>query len=60
MYIGDHEADVRFARNIGIKLGKKAKVIAVAVTYSGSNPKGWDYQPDFTLTEPQDLLKLCS
>jgi HAD superfamily hydrolase (TIGR01549 family) len=58
MYIGDHEADVHFAHSLGEKLGKRAKVIAVAVTYSGSNPQLWDYQPDFTLAKPKDLLKL--
>ena len=60
MYVGDHEADVQFARNLDKILGKSVKVISVAVTYSGSTPKKWNYQPDFTLGQPQDILAICT
>ncbi|RKF18170.1 HAD family hydrolase [Alginatibacterium sediminis] len=47
MYIGDHEADVKFARNLQSALGDNAKVIAVAVTYSRAEPESWECQPDY-------------
>ncbi|OZS43717.1 HAD family hydrolase [Photobacterium sanguinicancri] len=59
MYIGDHEADVQFARNIHTALGENARVIAVAVTYSGATPERWATQPDFIIHTPTELTTLC-
>jgi phosphoglycolate phosphatase-like HAD superfamily hydrolase len=58
IYVGDHEGDVKFARNIEIKLGKESKVIAVTVKYSGANTSGWNHKPDFEIESPLDLLKI--
>jgi len=58
LYIGDHEGDVRFARNLASKLCKSNKVISLAATYSGATPDSWFYKPDFTLSTPVDLLKI--
>lgn len=46
MYIGDHEADVQFARNLQQSLGQGSRVIAVAAAYSGATPEAWQHQPD--------------
>jgi len=35
VYIGDHEGDVEFARNIEIELNNNSKVISIAAKYSG-------------------------
>lgn len=56
MYIGDHEADTKFARNLQAELGGSTKVIAVAAGYSRSEPDKWDSQPDFTANTVEDLL----
>lgn len=56
MYIGDHETDVRFARNIELELKNKLKVISVTVTYSGANPGDWEEQPDDVASSPSDLI----
>jgi HAD superfamily hydrolase (TIGR01549 family) len=54
-YIGDHEGDIEFARNIEKESRKKIKVIAIAVSYSGSQPGIWSYQPDFTAKSSKEL-----
>lgn len=43
MYIGDHEADVQFARNLQTALGGRTRVIAVAAAYSRAKPEEWGY-----------------
>jgi len=58
MYIGDHEADTQFARNLQAALGESAKVISVAAAYSRSEPESWDSQPDFIARNVQDLLAI--
>ncbi|QIA63096.1 HAD hydrolase-like protein [Vibrio astriarenae] len=58
MYIGDHEADVKFARNLQQSLGEKAKVISVAVAYSRSEPEFWDHKPDYTAYRVEDLAHI--
>ncbi len=58
MYIGDHEADVKFARNIELELGKHSKVISVAVTYSGANPRDWGEQPDSVASNALELISI--
>lgn len=58
IYIGDHEGDVQFARNIERELNKSNKVISVAVSYSGANIDTWKFQPDFIAKYPTDILRL--
>lgn len=55
MYIGDHEADVKFARNIQDALGYGSKVISVTAAYSGANPKAWSIKPDYVASCVSDL-----
>lgn len=56
LYIGDHEADTVFARNIEQVLGTRATVIAVAVTYSGAKPDSWAAKPDWIIDAPEELM----
>lgn len=58
IYIGDHEGDTAFARNIERDLSKGNKIISVAVRYSGANSTNWKYKPDFELESPNELLNL--
>lgn len=58
MYIGDHEADVQFARNLQAALGGNARVIAVAAAYSGAAPESWSCQPDYTARSVDELYDL--
>lgn len=55
LYIGDHEADTLFARNIQRALGASATVLAVAVTYSGARPDTWAEKPDWVIDSPSEL-----
>ncbi len=56
IYVGDHIADVIFARNIADALGPSSTVIAVIVTYSGAEPDRWRVQPDEVIEKPTDLV----
>ncbi|MFN1581703.1 HAD family hydrolase [Vibrio rotiferianus] len=58
MYIGDHEADTQFARNIEQHLDGSCKVIAVAAAYSGAQPERWNAQPDYVAHQVEDLLSI--
>jgi N-acetyl-D-muramate 6-phosphate phosphatase len=58
LFIGDHEGDVEFARNIERELCENSKVISIVVKYSGANTKLWTYKPDFEIETPIDLLKI--
>ncbi len=58
MYIGDHEADVKFSRNIEGELGKESKVISVAVAYSGASPNDWQEQPDIVASSTSELMSI--
>ncbi len=58
IYIGDHEGDVEFARNIAKELQAKNKVISIVASYSGADVNAWSYQPDYELKTPSDLLKI--
>ena len=60
LYIGDHEADVEFARNIAKELDSSNEVISVTVTYSGANTQSWSLKPDFEISSPSQLLKLVA
>ncbi|MCW8329714.1 HAD family hydrolase [Photobacterium sp. SDRW27] len=59
MYVGDHEADVQFARNIQGALGNQSSVIAVAAAYSGATPENWITKPDHVIRSPSELLTIC-
>lgn len=58
LYIGDHEGDVEFARNIAKELHQSNQVISITVTYSGANTQSWSFKPDFEVSSPTQLLKL--
>jgi phosphoglycolate phosphatase-like HAD superfamily hydrolase len=57
LYVGDHEADTIFARNIQERLGTDATVLAVAVTYSGAKPDSWAVKPDWIIDAPAELIE---
>jgi len=58
-YIGDHEGDVTFARNIEKTIyHDNNKVYAVTVSYSGANTSQWINKPDFEISTPYQLLEL--
>ncbi|MCG7499750.1 HAD family hydrolase [Vibrio sp. Of7-15] len=59
MYIGDHEADVQFARNLQCELGYSSCVISVAAAYSGAVPEKLGFQPDFIIRNPSELTAVC-
>ncbi|WP_394494289.1 HAD family hydrolase [Shewanella sp. ENK2] len=58
MYIGDHEADAKFARNLQVALGNNAKVISVAAAYSQSEPRSWSVKPDYIARNVEDLMSI--
>ncbi len=58
LYVGDHEGDVIFARNIERELGGATRVLAVVVTYSGADPLGWKHRPDWVIGTPGELLSI--
>lgn len=59
IYVGDHEGDVTFARNIEKELNhRNVKVYAVAVTYSGANTSHWTNKPDVEILAPHQLLEM--
>ena len=60
IYIGDHEGDVLFARNIEKELYQNNKVISIVATYSGADTKSWIYKPDFEIENPTDLLQIIN
>lgn len=60
IYIGDHEGDVEFARNIETELCENSKVISIVAAYSGADIKLWTYKPDFEIGTPTDLLEIIN
>jgi len=58
IYIGDHEGDVEFARNIEKKLSKNSQVISIVAKYSGADTRFWTNKPDFEIETPTDLLNI--
>jgi HAD superfamily hydrolase (TIGR01549 family) len=58
IYVGDHIADVLFARGLSRRLDPSNTVISIAVTYSGANPGQWHQQPDFVVDKPSELVAL--
>lgn len=59
-YIGDHEGDVEFARNIDKGLNERSKVIAIVAKYSRADTKFWNYKPDFEIENPIDLIDIIN
>lgn len=57
-YVGDHVADVLFARGLAERLGPTNTVISVVVTHSGANPQLWRVQPDEVINNPAALTAL--
>jgi phosphoglycolate phosphatase-like HAD superfamily hydrolase len=55
IYVGDHIADVLFARGLGERLGPSNTVISVVVTHSGANPRKWREQPDREIENMPEL-----
>lgn len=60
IYVGDHIADVLFARGLGERLGPSNTVISVVITHSGANPDQWREQPDIVLETPSQLAALIT
>ena len=58
VYIGDHEGDVEFARNIAMKSDQSNTIISIIVTYSGADTASWAFKPDFEISSPAQLLKI--
>jgi len=62
VYIGDHETDVRCARNANVELRKQQvdlRIISIGVSYGfETNPARWNFPPDYTATTPQEILHL--
>lgn len=60
LFIGDHIADVIFARGLSQRLDPSNTVVSVIVTYSGANPGKWREQPDHTFSRLPDLANWIS
>jgi N-acetyl-D-muramate 6-phosphate phosphatase len=60
IYLGDHETDVLFARNIEKELQGTIKVLSLIVTYSGADTKHWTHKPDFEIKNPNGLLEIIN
>ncbi len=56
IYVGDHIADVLFARSLSERLGPSNTVISVVVTHSGAKPQQWRAQPDEVIDHPAALI----
>jgi len=56
--IGDHLADVLFARGLSERLGSSSTVVSVVVTHSGAQPHRWRAQPDLVIDNPAALVDL--
>jgi len=58
IYVGDHEGDVVFTRNIASRICSSNRLISVAVAYSGGRPEDWKNQPDHIIGHPEELLAI--
>lgn len=56
--VGDHIADVLFARALSDRLGPAGTVVSVVVTHSGARPRQWRVQPDEVIENPAALIGL--
>lgn len=59
IYIGDHQADIEFAKNIEKELDS-CKIISIGVTYSGADISSWQIKPDIILEKPMDLINFIA
>lgn len=57
IYVGDHIADVLFARGLDERLGPSNTVVSVITTHSGANPDEWRAQPDVVVERPSDIVQ---
>ncbi len=60
-YIGDHQEDVRFAKNSEFFLHKKGydcRIVSIAVCYNGLNTQDWDIQPDYKADLVNDIVSI--
>jgi phosphoglycolate phosphatase-like HAD superfamily hydrolase len=62
IYIGDHEADTMFARNLQAELGDKTRVISIAASYSlhSPEPEKWQIQPDHIAKNTGELATIIA
>lgn len=58
IYVGDHEVDVEFSRNIASEIGLENRVISVLVKYSGAETSSWSFKPDYEINTPSELLSI--
>lgn len=59
-YIGDHEGDVEFARNIEKELNGQSRVISIVAKYSGAETSSWKYKADFEIDKPFEVIKILN
>ncbi len=63
LYIGDHETDVRCARNAQQALsarGLAVEMVSVAACFAGhAGPDTWTHQPDYVAWSPQEILQIA-
>ena len=58
IYVGDHQADTEFAKNIERALPEHCQVISIAAAYSHSQPETWSIQPDHIAYQVEELITL--
>jgi HAD superfamily hydrolase (TIGR01549 family) len=62
LYIGDHETDMRCARNANTTLQKNGlniRVISIGAMYGAeTNHTEWQVTPDYTVATPQEICQL--
>jgi phosphoglycolate phosphatase-like HAD superfamily hydrolase len=62
LYIGDHETDVKCARNANRELKKKMldmQVITVGVFHdSDVDHSDWTFTPDYTVNTPEEIIHI--
>jgi len=56
--VGDHLADVLFARGLAGRLETPSTVVSVVITHSGAEPHRWRAQPDLVIEDPAALIDL--
>lgn len=63
VYIGDHETDVRCARNAQRSLvarGGAVRMVSVAACFNGhAGPGTWTHQPDLVARSPREILAIA-
>ena len=63
VYIGDHETDVRCARNAAKALaarGSALELVSLAVQFTGTGDPGqWAYPPDYVARSPREIIDIA-